>query len=197
MSNKTPEQLAQDERIFPTRWTSTQPDQNSKGYMIKASDLKPPMHPMGQRVTGYVQTEEGRKEVSVPHLYYEKWIDDAGNIRTPAMRSTRAMENGMPIDTENNYHRQMTRDFYAAGWLHFERGNGQETKEAWLARRDSVIAERRSQQAVAMEAVEKRHMDGKRARNAEMQEALTASFETIAANMAARVERAASAKKGG
>ncbi len=154
MSSKglTPEQQ---EKIFPTRWTSTQ---RGPAYMVRAKDLNPAALP-GQRVTGFVRDETGTlKEASVPHCYYEKWIDEAGNVRTPPMRTARAMEEAGPggelVPMDNGpYKEQMRAEFYRRGWLHYETGSQGEDRQKWVARREQAIADRQKKQKVENDRV--------------------------------------------
>ena len=65
-------------------------------------------------------TREGRidgKTVSVPWAYYERWINDAGNVVTPPLSTTRA-----GIVDGGTYKTQMENEFTAAGWVHYDNG---------------------------------------------------------------------------
>ncbi len=163
---------AQAEKLMPSIWTSTQPD--PRAYTVRARNLTPANVP-GQRVTGELRDGRHVVEASVPHCYYELWIDPAGNVRSIPLKTARTTENGAFVDNGSYIH-EMKHELWSKGFLSYLDGERGEDKQAWLARRAKVIAERRQSQTDDMQEADKRHMDGKRAKHAEMQEALLALF---------------------
>lgn len=126
-------------------WT---PTQRGDHYMLQASGREPAIM-SGQRVVGHVVDDRDprrRIEIAVSHLPYELWMDDAGNILQMPTRTTRCLKRRGQrlVSADDSSHREeQYRLHLAAGWLSWERGTMMEPLDAWLARRDAVLAERR------------------------------------------------------
>jgi hypothetical protein len=179
------------EGIFPTRWTSTDPKGDPKGrtYMYKAVDDQPPP-PMGQRVTG---VSDG-VEVSVPHAPYEKWIKKCGTVACVPMYTARMVEPGVNW-RDDKYYSEIRREMLRASAVHYETGEHYDAKTRklvepdraeWLAGREKLIADRQQRQSAFREAVDKKWMQEKEAKMAELGE----SFVSM---MKAATDRAANA----
>lgn len=71
----------------------------------------------GQRVVG--KSEEGA-EISVPHAYYEEWVDDCGNLLNVVMKTTRVTEtrNGkVAFADDSSYYHKRERRMRRCGWV--------------------------------------------------------------------------------
>lgn len=161
MSTKEPKLTTeQAEKLFPTKWTSTQPKDSRGGYMIKAYDLAPANVP-GQRVTGYSRDGRRKVEASVPHLRYHKFIDEAGNVRAVPVSTTRAQANGRDIDSEGIYEMQMRNEARRVGWVDYVTGDyaPEEYRVGWPAKREDLIAYLQGEQRLSMDDSSARHAD--------------------------------------
>lgn len=126
---------------------------------LRCEGLEPA--PLPSTKAGMVTKENGgRVEVTVPAAPFLYWIDTEGNIVPVPYRTTRVTKrrgtthDGRPIwvsADSSGYAEQTAALHYAAGWLMYDTGAQGENLEAWLARRDKVIAERRETQRRASE----------------------------------------------
>jgi hypothetical protein len=143
------------ERVYPTTWKSTDPKGDPKGrsYMARTEDDMPPPD-MGQRVTAVI----GKVEASVPHLPYEKWIGPCGTVKAVPMYTARHVRPGQNW-REEPYYQQIRRDLLRSGHVSYETGEPHhyQNHEAWLAKREGMIAERRADQTREMQEAELKH----------------------------------------
>lgn len=145
------------------KWKSSQPGED---YMIKAEGLTPATIP-GQRIVGSMRDPDVpgyTVQVAVPHLPYERWIDDAGNVCSCPVKTNRVKKkNGSSVD-DGNYHTQVTeRAYLRAGWVRFDDGKGYiptKAHPAWTPEaRQALIDERLTLQRQRTNAQEVKHLD--------------------------------------
>lgn len=197
MSQQKPLTTAEQEKLAP-RWTSSQPGDD---YMIPAQDLIPARVP-GQRVVAITRDDRkpGRKvEVSVPHLPYEKWIDNEGNVRQVAMKTNRVKnKNGASVDS-GNYYSQMERHYLNIGWKRYDRTPEGSTPEAWAVDREKLITLRRTdhdaeEAATEVKFAEEAKLKGK-IEGMAIAEAMKEGFESFKEGARDRSDRASKRAK--
>ena len=95
------------------------------------------------------------------------------------------------------YLHQLRQELLAAGFVHYETGAGASPAprdvSEWQARREPFLRELQQRQAAEMDLLERRHMDGKKAKEHEVQEALAKGFESFVKNAEERARTAATA----
>lgn len=180
-------ELSDDElRVLMPEHASSQP--NEDAYMVRAEGLTPaPIE--GQRVIAIRPDGLEDVEVSVPHLPYEYWITDAGNVVSVPIRTNRVRKGNVSIDN-STYKDMMVNACYRRGWLKFHSGAYGEDKKAWLARRSKVIAERQKRQRLKTEQAEAELREKDRQQGLKLQEAVAKAFETLADGDNDRARRA-------
>lgn len=156
------------EKLFPTTWTTTQPDPKGHSYMVGVTDdnkaIIPGSDDSGQRVTGTVLDGEEVSEVSIPHLPYEKWIKGCGSVCCMPIQPSRALDQGRFADGDQSLRNRLTQDFLIANHVRYRDGYGhksyRETPEwvaEWKAMREGFIADRQAKQAARMRKADKKH----------------------------------------
>lgn len=190
----TPEQF---ERAQPPFKSSHNPDPGQKGdgLMIHADGLLPASVP-GQRIVGSLRDPENpghRVQISVPHLPYERWIDEAGNVLSAAIRTNRVQrKRGGSVD-DGNFKAQMEKERLKAGWVRYDDGLGkpQHVGDWTPEARDKLIKQRRKEQGDMMAYEAKPWLDKMKKESLEVQKALTDALSTFAEGAKDRSARAA------
>lgn len=139
------------------RWTPS-PGMDKYG-MVKAEDK----HLAGSRVVQIIEESDHSVEVTIPHLYWEKWITDAGNVSLVAMTCNR-IPNGI-TRTDKDEILQRRERCERAGWVHYDTGypkfanspgqpflENPKPGEGWLAKRDEYIKTLRDRHAKRSES---------------------------------------------
>lgn len=171
------------------------PGQKTEGMMIDEEGIQP-TGLSGQRVVGTIKDPENpghRVQISVPHLPYERWIDDAGNVLSAVTRTTRVMKkNGKGSADDGSYKSKMELVRLQAGWVRYDDGLGRPSNLLdWTpAVRDALIAERRREQYDVMRYEEKVWLDKKKAESESVQRAMTDALTSFAEGQKSRQTRA-------
>lgn len=156
------------------KWTS---NQKGPDCMVNVHGFRPANVP-GQRVVAIIEDDQNplrKVRCAVPHLPYERWIDEAGNVLSVPMKTTRVMLDGRFVD-DSNHSVVKEQDLYKAGWLKYDKGARGEPQENWDKRREKVIAERQSYQTKLMLAAEERYNFQEEKKKKSMVEAMTQSM---------------------
>ena len=203
MAVLTPEQFDRAQPKFtPTH--QPHPGQKAAGMMIEVEDILPAPVP-GQREIGTMKDPDtpGRKvHLAVPHLPYERWIDEAGNVVSGVIKTTRVYKkNGKPMD-DGNFGAKMEVERLKAGWVRYDDGLGRPNSfedvdgkvvrgDSWTPEvRSALIAVRRKDQAETMQYEKKSWLDRQAKESESIQKALTSALESFSDGAKKRNERA-------
>lgn len=193
MAALTPEQF---DRAQPKFTPSHQPvpGQRADGLMVEADGIMPAIVP-GQREIGFIKdpdTPGRRVRLSVPHLPFERWIDEAGNVVSGVTKTTRVFKrNGKNMD-DGNYGAKQEMERLKAGWVRYDDGLGRPREiDEWTPQtREKFIAARQKDQADMMGYEKKAWLDRQAKESESIQKALTNALESFADGAKKRTERA-------
>ena len=201
----TPDQI---DRVCP-KYTPTHtpvPGQKGDGLMIEAEGLMPANIP-GQRNIGTMKDPDqpGRRvQLSVPHIPYERWIDEAGNLLCAVIRTNRVMKkNGRGSTDDGNFKSQMERERLKAGWVRYDDGLGKPSSfddvngkkvivTEWTPEvREALMVVRKKEQAEIMNHEAKPWLDKVKRESETVMKAMTEALQTFAEGTKQRQARAA------